>query len=85
VATIDDTARAIARGISGDFESCLRAELADKKREWLVDQIVRSVLERHNLADTDDAAEDERNHRAHEARIERARRLSLAAETTLIP
>jgi hypothetical protein len=57
MATIDDLARAIARELSPQFEQRLRAELADRDREWLVDELVRLTLARHGFEDLDrDAA-----------------------------
>src|SRR3990170_3537751 len=51
MSTIDDISRAIARGLSPEFEQRLRAELADKDRAWLVDELVRVTLARYRLED----------------------------------
>jgi hypothetical protein len=57
MATIDDLARSIARDVSPQFEERLRAELAGRDREWLIDELVRLTLTRHGLEDLDrDAA-----------------------------
>lgn len=80
MATIDDLERGIARRVSADFEEQLRAELAERDRDWLTDQLVKLVLERHGLADTDDEAEAERKRAARAARAERARELAVDAD-----
>jgi hypothetical protein len=56
VATIEELIRRINRELSPQFEERLRAELADKDREWLVDQLVRLTLDAHSLQDLDVAA-----------------------------
>jgi hypothetical protein len=75
MATIDDLARGIARDLSPEFEQRLRAELAGRDREWLIDELVRLTLTRHGFADLDgDAAATAR---LREQRLERVRGLAL--------
>lgn len=75
MATIDDLARAIARDLSPEFEQRLRAELAGRDREWLVDELVQLTLARHGFDDLD------RNAAAtavlREQRLQRVRALAL--------
>lgn len=75
MATIDDLARAIARELSPQFEQRLRAELADRDREWLVDELVRLTLARHGLQDLDRDAAATSELRAQ--RLERVREMAL--------
>jgi hypothetical protein len=56
VATIEELVRAINRDLSPQFEERLRTALADKDREWLIDQLVRLTLDSHSLEDLDVAA-----------------------------
>ncbi|MEO8625653.1 MAG: hypothetical protein ABI452_03040, partial [Candidatus Limnocylindrales bacterium] len=73
--TIDDLARAIARDLSPEFERRLRSDLADRDREWLIDELVRLTLSRHGLEDLDrDAAA---NTLLREQRLQRVRGLAL--------
>jgi hypothetical protein len=55
VATIHDLVKQINKELSPQFEEKLRAVLADKDREWLVDQLVRLTLDEHALEDLDNA------------------------------
>jgi hypothetical protein len=75
MATIDDLARAIARELSPQFEQRLRAELAGRDREWLVDELVRLTLARHGLEDLDRDAAATAVLRAQ--RLERVREMAL--------
>src|SRR5438128_12082066 len=73
--TIDDLARGIARDLSPQFEERLRAELAGRDREWLIDELVRLTLARHRFDDLDrDAAATAL---LREQRLERVRGLRL--------
>jgi hypothetical protein len=77
LANIDDLSRRIARELAGEFERKLRAELADRDRQWLIDQLVRLVLEGHRLTNTDDEVAADRKRAARTARAERARALAV--------
>lgn len=56
MATIEELVRVINRELSPQFEERLRAELVDKDRDWLIDQLVRLTLDAHSLQDLDVAA-----------------------------
>ncbi len=73
--TIDDLARGIARDLSPEFEERLRAELAGRDRQWLIDELVRLTLERHRFQDLDGDAASSALLR--EARLKRVRELGL--------
>jgi hypothetical protein len=47
--TIEAILREVNRELSPRFEDRLRAALADRDREWLIDQIVRLALDAHSL------------------------------------
>jgi hypothetical protein len=47
--TIEAILRDVNRELSPQFEDRLRATLADRDREWLIDQIVRLALDAHSL------------------------------------
>jgi hypothetical protein len=79
VATIDDLVRKINRELSPLFEERLRAQLADKDRDWLIDQLVRLTLDAHSLEDLDRAAVLEAKARRRAERVERVRALRLDA------
>ena len=59
------------------FEERLREQLADKDREWLIDQIVRLTLDAHSLKEIDRRAEREAKAAARAARLERVKLLAL--------
>lgn len=71
--------RAVNLELSPLFEERLRALLADKDREWLVDQVVRLTLDAHSLREIDRRVEREAKERARAARLERVRALRLDA------
>src|SRR3990172_7161426 len=77
MSTIDDISRAIARGLSPEFEQRLRAELADKDRAWLVDELVRVTMARYGLEDLERDTAATAALRAQ--RLERVRELRLDA------
>lgn len=74
---IDDVVRSIQLDLSPAFEERLRESIADKPREWLVDQIVRLTLDAHSLIEIDRRAEREAKALARAARIERVRALAV--------
>ncbi len=70
--TIEQVLRDIHRELTPAFEARLRAELATKDRDWLVEQIVRLTLDRHSLHEMDRQIARERTERR---RAERRARL----------
>ncbi len=77
MATIEDLVRAINRDLSPQFEERLRTALADKDRDWLVDQLVRLTLDAHSLEDLDRAAVVEEKARRRLERVARVTALGL--------
>lgn len=75
--TIQAIVRSINRDLTPQFEERLRAELATRDREWLIDQIVRLTLDAHALEEIDRQGEIEAKRRARAERLERVRRLAL--------
>jgi hypothetical protein len=69
--------RAVNLELSPVFEERLRTLLADKDREWLVDQVVRLSLDAHSLREIDRRSEREAKARARAERLERVRQLGL--------
>ena len=69
--------RAINRDLSPQFEERLRAALADRDRDWLVDQLVRLTLDAHSLEDLDRAAVMEEKARRRQDRLARVAALGL--------
>jgi hypothetical protein len=69
--------RAIQRDLTPEFEERLRAALADKDRDWLVDQIVRLTLDRHALEEIDRREERAAKARARQERIDRVAALHI--------
>lgn len=53
VTTIESIVRLINNDLVPQFEERLRAELAGRDREWLIDQIVRLTLDAHSLEESD--------------------------------
>ncbi|MEX2548435.1 MAG: hypothetical protein WD830_11725 [Chloroflexota bacterium] len=77
MATIEDLVRAINRELSPQFEERLRQALADKDRDWLVDQVVRLTLDAHSLEDLDRASVMEAKARRRAERVARVTTLAL--------
>jgi hypothetical protein len=75
--TIDALVREINKALSPQFEEMLRAALADRDREWLVDQVVRLTLDSHRLQEIDRQSEREAKAKARAERLERVRALRL--------
>lgn len=69
--TIHHLVQSVQRDLSPVFEERLREHLADKDREWLIDQIVRLTLDAHSLQEIDRKSEQEAKAAARAARIER--------------
>jgi len=77
VATIEELVRQINRELSPQFEERLRASLADKDRDWLIDQLVRLTLDAHSLQDLDLAAAIEDKARRRAERLARVTALAV--------
>ncbi len=77
MSNIESVVRAINRELVPRFEERLRAELADRDREWLVDQIVRLTLDAHSLDERDRRSIAEAKARARRERHERVAALAL--------
>jgi hypothetical protein len=73
--------RTVNLELSPVFEERLRALLADKDRDWLVDQVVRLSLDAHSLREIDRRVEREAKARARAARLERVRALAFDARS----
>lgn len=58
--TIENIVRELNKELVPQFEERLRAELATRDREWLIDQIVRLTLDAHSLQEVDRKALQER-------------------------
>lgn len=80
--SIEDVVRRINRELSPQFEERLRTALADKDREWLVDQLVRLTLDAHALEDLDVAAAAEAKAKRRAERL--ARVTALAIDTDAV-
>jgi hypothetical protein len=77
VATIEDLVRSINRELTPQFEEQLRAALAGRNHEWLIDQIVRLTMDAHSLEEIDRRSEVEQKQRARVERLVRVRDLGL--------
>lgn len=75
--TIDVILRDLNRALAPQFEELLRTALADKDREWLIDQIVRLTLDAHSLQEVDRKSEREAKAKARTARLERVKTIGL--------
>lgn len=75
--TIEGIVRAINRELVPAFEERLRAELAGRDRDWLVDQVVRLCLDAHSLQEIDRRSVVEAKARARAERLARVRELAL--------
>lgn len=76
-ATIEAIVRRINRDLTPQFEERLRAELAGRDRDWLVDQVVRLTLDAHSLVEIDRASEVAAKARARAERLERVRAMAV--------
>ena len=80
MATIEELIRQINKDLSPQFEERLRAALADKDREWLIDQLVRLSLDAHSLEEIDRAVEREEKARRRAERLARISDLAFGPE-----
>ena len=69
--TIESIVREINLELVPAFEEKLRAALADRDRDWLVDQVVRLTLDTHALGEADRRSAAEAKARARRERLER--------------
>jgi hypothetical protein len=76
---IQSLIRTVNLELSPAFEERLRALLADRDRDWLVDQVVRLSLDAHSLREIARRSEREAKARARAERLERVRALGLDA------
>lgn len=77
--TIESIVRGINRELVPVFEERLRAALADRDREWLIDQVVRLTLDAHALDEADRRTAAEAKARARRERHERVSALAFDA------
>jgi len=77
VTTIEGLVRQINRDLVPQFEERLRAELATRDRDWLIDQIVRLTLDAHSLQEIDRRSVVEAKSRARSERQSRVAGLAL--------
>ncbi len=80
MSNIESVVRTINRDLVPAFEEKLRAELAGRDREWLIDQIVRLTLDAHSLQEADRRSEIEAKARARAERLVRVGELALDAD-----
>jgi hypothetical protein len=76
VSTIESIVRAINREMVPVFEEKLRASLADRDRDWLIEQVVRLTLDAHALEEADRRVVAEAKARARRERLERVRAMA---------
>jgi hypothetical protein len=77
MATIETIVRSINRELVPLFEERLRAELAARDRDWLVDQVVRLTLDAHSLQEADRRTVMEAKAQARADRLRRVTSLAL--------
>jgi hypothetical protein len=77
--TIESIVRGINRELVPLFEERLRAALADRDREWLVDQVVRLTLDAHALNEADRRTALEQKARARRERHARVTAMAFDA------
>jgi len=78
--TIESIVRGINRELVPVFEERLRAALADRDREWLIDQIVRLTLDAHALDEADRRTALEAKAQARRERHQRVSELALGVD-----
>lgn len=81
MSTIEGIVRSINRELVPSFEDRLRAALADKDREWLIEQIVRLTLDAHSLEEIDRRSVADAKARARSERAARVRDMALDEPT----
>ncbi len=78
--TIESIVRGINRELVPVFEERLRAALADRDREWLIEQVVRLTLDAHALEEADRRLVGEAKARARRERLERVRGMAFGLD-----
>jgi len=78
--TIETIVRGINRELVPVFEERLRAALADRDREWLIEQVVRLTLDAHALEEADRRLVGEAKARARRERLERVRAMAFGVD-----
>lgn len=79
MSNIDHIIRRINKELVPQFEEKLRAYLADKDRDWLIEQIMRLSLDAHSLQAMDRKLRQELIAHSRAARLQRVRALALDA------
>ena len=74
--TIESIVRGINRELVPVFEEKLRAAMADRDREWLIEQVVRLTLDVHALEEADRRLVGEAKARARRERLDRVRAMA---------
>jgi hypothetical protein len=74
---IETIVRQINKELVPQFEEKLRAYLADKDKDWLIEQIVRLTLDAHSLEEMDRKHFREAEHRKRQERLKRVKDLHL--------
>jgi hypothetical protein len=77
MSNIDAILREINRDLVPQFEEKLRSYLAEKDREWLVEQIIRLTLDAHSLEEMDRMHIREQETRKRQEHTERVKKLEL--------
>lgn len=75
--TIQTIVRAINKELVPQFEQKLRAHLATKDKEWLIEQIIRLTLDAHSLQENDRKVLQELKEKLRHERVARLRELAL--------
>lgn len=75
--TIENIVREIRRDLTPVFEQKLRSYLMDQEKEWLIEQIVRLMLDAHSLQEMDRKVMQEMKVRQREARIARVKKMGM--------
>ncbi|HET9421263.1 MAG TPA: hypothetical protein VFO49_09010 [Nocardioides sp.] len=81
MSTIESIMRGINREMVPLIEERLRAALADRDRDWLIDQVVRLTLDAHALEEADRRVVAEAKTRARRERLERVRTMEFGRAT----
>lgn len=77
MSNIESILRSINRDLVPRFEAQLREQLADKDREWLIEQIVRLTLDAHSLQEMDRKIMQEAKAARRRERMERLQKIGL--------
>lgn len=80
VTNIESIVRGINRELVPTFEEKLRAALADKDRDWLVEQVVRLSMDNHALEEADRRQFAEAKAAARRERLDRVRSMTFGTD-----